>query len=90
MSKKDKLLNRFLLRPPVKDFSWDDFVTLMNQLGFSLHEKSGGSSHKYFILDSDENKIINTYKPHPSGLLKAWQIKEVTDKLQEWLIIDEK
>ena len=88
MSKKEKLLNRFLIRPPVKDFTWDDFVTLMKQLDFKLYEKSGGGSHKYFIFNRDENKVIDTYKPHPSGLLKAWQIKEVTDKLKEWQLID--
>ena len=88
MSKKEKLLNRFLTRPCIKDFTWDDFVTLMKQLDFKLYEKSGGGSHKYFIFNKDENKIINTSKPHPSGLLKEWQIKEVTDKLKEWQLID--
>lgn len=88
MSKKEKLLNRFLIRPPVKDFTWDDFVTLMNQLDFKLHEKSGGGSHKYFVFNKDKDKVIDTSKPHPSRLLKAWQIKEVTDKLKEWQLID--
>ncbi|MEQ1600216.1 MAG: type II toxin-antitoxin system HicA family toxin [Methylophilaceae bacterium] len=88
MSKKDKLLNRFLIRPPVKDFTWDDFVTLMKQFDFKLNEKSGGGSHKYFVLNNDESKVIDTCKPHPNGLLKAWQIKEVTEKLKEWQLID--
>ena len=88
MSKKEKLLNRFLIRPPVKDFTWNEFVTLMKQLGFNLHEKSGGGSHKHFVLKNDESKLVDTYKPHPSGLLKAYQIKLVTDKLKEWQLID--
>lgn len=71
------------MRPCVKDFTWYDFVTLMKQLDFKLYEKAGGGSHKYFIFNQDESKMINTSKPHPSGLLKAWQIKEVTDKLKE-------
>lgn len=87
MSKKEKLLQRFLVRPCVTDFAWDDFVTLMKQLGFKLDEKSGGS-HKHFVLDTDNNKVIDTYRPHPNGLLKAWQIKEVTNKLKEWQLID--
>lgn len=86
MSKKEKLLKLFLIRPPVKDFTWDEFVTLMKQLGFRLHQPSG--SHNYFILNKDENKVIDTYKPHPTNILKAWQFKEVSEKLKEWQLID--
>lgn len=86
MSKKEKLLKRFLIRPPVKDFTWAEFVTLMKQLDFKLHETGG--SHNYFILNKDEDKVIDTCKPHPTNILKAWQIKEVTKKLEEWQLID--
>lgn len=61
MSKKEKLLNRFLIRPPVKDFTWNEFVTLMKQLDFSLHEKSGGGSHKHFVFKNDESMVVDTY-----------------------------
>lgn len=84
MSKKEKLLLRFLAIPPVKDFRWDDLVTLMDQLGFDFHEQSGGSSHKYFTMRIDPDKVIDTYRPHPSGILWAKQIREIRDKLQEW------
>lgn len=85
MSKKEKLLKRFLIRPPVKDFTWDEFLTLMKQFDFKLHETGG--SHNYFVFNKDESKVINTYKPHPN-ILKAWQIKEVSEKLKEWQLID--
>lgn len=83
MSKKEKLLQRFLATPPVKDFRWDDFVTLMDQLGFDLREKKGGSSHKYFEFREDKNVVIDIHRPHPSGILWGVQIKAVREKLKE-------
>ena len=87
MSKKDKRLLRFLRTPPVKDFRWEEFLSLMEQLGFDHEEQSGGSSHSYFILRSDPEKVIDTYRPHPGGTLWSKQIQEISDKLRDWKLI---
>lgn len=87
MSKQEKLLRRFLVEPPVKDFRWDELVSLMNRLGFDLEETSGGSSHKFFVMRSDPDKVIHTYRPHPGGILWAKQIREVRTRLAEWGVI---
>lgn len=87
MSKQQKLLLRFLAEPPVKDFRWDDLVTMMDRLGFNLEETSGGSSHKFFVMRSDPDKVIHTHRPHPSGILWAKQIREVRERLAEWGVI---
>ena len=83
MSKKQKSLEKFLRVPTPKDFSWDELVTLMKQLGFDLDE-SGGGSHKHFVLRADSDKVIDTYRPHPNGILYSWQIKEIVGRLRAW------
>ncbi len=83
MSKKIKLLQRFLTMPPVKDFRWDDFVTLMDHVGFDMCEPSGGSSHKFFVWRGDKNVVINIHRPHPGGILWVAQIKDVKQKLYD-------
>ena len=87
MSKKQKLKEAFLANPVPVDFRWDDFVTLMDHLGFDKHETSGGSSHCYFECRIDINKVIDIYRPHPSGLLYDIQIKKVKSVLKDWGII---
>lgn len=87
MSKRSKRLQRFLANPPVKDFRWEEFVSLMGQLGFDLKEQKGGSSHCHFVLRSNPDRVIDTSRPHPSGILKSYQIREVSSKIKEWELI---
>lgn len=86
MSKREKLLARIFTPPHPKDVRFDDLVTAMAGLGFVLCEQSGGSSHKYFVhSDSDlGDQRIDTSRPHPSGIMKVYQLKEVRERLVEW------
>lgn len=86
MSKREKLRSRLFTKPYPKDFRFDDLVTLMHGFGFLLCEQSGGSSHKYFVhvLSDGTERIIDTSRPHPSGILKEYQIKELDKFLREW------
>lgn len=85
MSKKAKLIERFLSKP--KDFRWDELVTLMSRFGFVLHESCGGSSHKKFVSRRNEAQMIFTPRPHPTGMLKGYQLDEIQKKLKEWEIL---
>ncbi len=82
MSKKQKLINRFLQTPPVKDFQWDELVSLMDHFGFNLDE-SGGGSHKHFVRRVDPSVVIDTYRPHPGGIMYGKQLTEIIIKLRE-------
>lgn len=85
MSRRDKLRNRLFSRPYPKDFRFEDLVTVMRGLGFQLMEQSGGSSHKYFVRDLDGVEVrIDTSRPHPSGIMKTYQIKEIHEWLNQW------
>lgn len=86
MSRRDKLRTRLFSKPYPKNFRFEDLVTMMNGLDFILYEQSGGSSHKYFIrvLGNGEEQRINTSRPHPSGIMKIYQIKEIHEQLAQW------
>lgn len=89
MSKAQKRINKFISKPPPKDFRWEEFVVLMDDLGFDFEFSGGGSSHGHFTLREDPEKTISSYRPHPSGTLFVAQIKEVVSRLKEWGVLDE-
>lgn len=83
MSRKKKLLQRLLSNP--KDFRWEELVTIMRDFGYTeeLPGKTGGSRRRF----TKDGKAITFHKPHPSGILKPYQIRIVLESLkQEGLI----
>jgi hypothetical protein len=89
MSRREKLIARFYKSPPPNDFRFDELVTLLQGLGFVMHEKPGGSSHKYFVytLQSGDEYRIDSSRPHPGGILKVYQIKEIRARLTMWRLV---
>lgn len=81
MSKKDKLLKRLKSKPA--DFTYDELKTLLNYLGFVEDNKgkTSGSAVKY--NNRVYNREILLHKPHPSNVLKQYQIKLVIDTLKK-------
>ena len=80
MSRTEKLVMRLLSVP--KDFTWDELVKILAQLGFAELKKgkTGGSRRKF----ADEKKnIIILHKPHPGNIVKEYAIKQVIDHLKE-------
>jgi len=80
MSKKDKLLRKFLETPPKKNLTFNDLETLLTACGFYKLE-GAGSAVKFYHKDKDV--LINLHKPHPSNILKIYIIKLVQVKLRE-------
>ncbi|MDT8339128.1 MAG: type II toxin-antitoxin system HicA family toxin [Sulfurimonas sp.] len=80
MSKKDKLLSRFLKVPPNKDLTFDELQTLLISLGYDNIEGSG-SAVKFYNKEKDN--LINLHKPHPSNILKIYLVKQIQTKLKE-------
>lgn len=79
MSKKHKLLEKLLRRPAPKDFTWDDLVTLMRHHGFEVYPPAGGGSH--YTFQHESGYCFMASKTHPSGLLKAYQVKDAKEAL---------
>lgn len=77
MSKKEKLIARLLSNP--KDFSYDEAKSLLQYFGFTESDKGRTpGSRVEFYKDSD---TILLHKPHPSGELKAYQVKQLIEFL---------
>ncbi|MFA5043491.1 MAG: type II toxin-antitoxin system HicA family toxin [Kiritimatiellia bacterium] len=84
MSKKEKLLIRFLAKPCPKDFSWAELEILMRH--FNYNELSGSGSRRKFIHPGTKH-IISLHKRHPDDTLLEYQIKGVKESLEQQGII---
>jgi hypothetical protein len=80
MSKKDKLLKKFLSKPIKKDLTFDELSTLLMACGFIKLEGSG-SAVKFY--NEEKDTLINLHKPHPNNVLKTYLIKQIQDKLKD-------
>jgi len=80
MSKKEKLLRKFLGIPPRKDLTFNELDTLLVSCGF-IKIDGVGSSVKFY--NKEKNVLINLHKPHPSNILKVYLVKQIQLKLSE-------
>jgi hypothetical protein len=80
MSKKDKLLLKFLEIPPRKDLTFKELNSLLNSLGF---EKIEGADSAIKFYSKEKDLLLNLHKPHPSDILKVYIIKQIQNKLKE-------
>ncbi len=79
MSKKKKLIAKFLARP--KDFTWDELVTLLSSLGFE-EQKIGKTSGSRSLFMNQNGISIRTHKPHPAKIIKGYVLDEVKKLLE--------
>jgi hypothetical protein len=80
LSKKEKLVRRLQSRPT--DFTFDELITLLRSLGYSMEMagKTGGSRVAFANHDGD---YIRLHKPHPRNILKLYQIDDIVASLTE-------
>ena len=80
MTRKDKLIKRLKSKP--RDFTWDETTSLLTRLGF-VEVKTGktGGSRRRFIGSS--NIVITLHKPHPSNILKKYQVEQIIEILSK-------
>ena len=81
MSKKEKLLLRFLAKP--KDFSYEELKSLLNGLGYLEISKGKTSGSRVAFVNKVNSHIIRLHKPHPKNILKAYQIELIIEELQK-------
>lgn len=77
MSKREKLRDRLFADPAPKDFEWDKLVTLMDQHDFKA-TCTGGS---HYTFQHVSGYTFTMSKSHPSGVLKAYQVKAAREAL---------
>ena len=86
MSKKEKLIERLLRRP--KDFHYEEaktFDELFEYFGFEESNKGKTSGSRVEFVKGD--KSIMLHKPHPSGELKSYVVKQLVETLKELKLI---
>ena len=84
MSKLEKAIERLKLKP--KDFTYDEAKKILNNLGF-CEDNKGKTSGSKVIFKNNNNQKITLHKPHPSKILKSYQINEILRSLKEWRIL---
>lgn len=77
MSKLQKAVARLLSKPA--DYTWDELLSLMTALGYELRT-SGGSGRKFF--DPETKALFFLHEPHPSKVLKAYQVRAAVQFLR--------
>ena len=78
MSKKDKLIRRFLSMP--SDFRFDEVIKLLGYFGYE-EVKSGKTSGSRIKFVNSKNDQIRFHRPHPTGIMKCYQLKQIKEKL---------
>ena len=80
MSKIEKVIKRLKTKP--KDFTYNEAKMILNHFGFIEYNK-GRTSGSRVIFIKDGIVEISIHKPHPSNLLKTYQIKDIIEKLEK-------
>lgn len=80
MGQKEKLIQRLKSKP--KDFTFDDVETLLKYLDY-IRSNKGKTSVSRVMFVSDEHGSILLHKPHPQKELKAYQIKQLIEILEQ-------
>lgn len=78
MSRKEKLIARFLSMP--KDFQYAEMKQLLGYFGFQEIRKGKTSGSRVKFVNA-EGVPLMMHKPHPTGLLKRYQLKQIKNIL---------
>lgn len=86
MSRLEKEIERLKSKP--KDLTYYEAKKILNNLGFIENNKGKTSGSRVVFENIYLNKKIELHKPHPSKILKNYQIKEIVKSLEEWRILE--
>ena len=62
------------------DFHYDEMLTLLGYYGF-MEVKKGKTSGSRVKFENEEGVPIILHKPHPSGIMKKYQMRQVKEIL---------
>lgn len=78
MGKHEKLLEKLKSRP--KDFTFQEVAALLAGFGYTLSQGCSGSRVRF---EHERLAPVLMHKPHPSPVLKPYQIDQVLDVLMQ-------
>lgn len=80
MSRHLKLIKRFLAKP--RDFTYDELVTLLQGFGYKEMKVGKTSGSRAAFFNEKRKNIIRLHRPHPSNVLKRYQLNDVESELE--------
>jgi hypothetical protein len=87
MGKREKLLKKLLTIP--KNFTFDELVTLMKGLGYSVENRGRSSGSAISFYNPELNDKILIHKPHPEKEVKRYILLMIIEKLRKNKMIRE-
>ena len=80
MSRIEKEVDRLKSKP--KNFTYEEAKKILNNFGFNEYNKGKTSGSRVKFCNHDNIKI-ELHKPHPSNILKPYQINQLINFLKE-------
>jgi len=80
MSKRNKLLNRFLSKP--EDFTYNELVKLPGYYGYVEIQKGKTSGSRVAFIN-EKKHIIILHRPHPHNEMKHYQLNYIEQELRK-------
>ena len=80
MGQKEKLIQRLKSKP--KDFTFDEAEVLLKYLSY-VRSNKGKTSGSRVMFISEGHEAILLHKPHPQKELKAYQVKQLIETLEQ-------
>jgi hypothetical protein len=80
MSRRDKLLERFLGRPA--DFRFDEMSRLLKGFGYEEIGAGKTAGSRVAFMNRTSGHIIRLHKPHLGNTLKRYQMELVEEALR--------
>jgi hypothetical protein len=81
MSRKQKLIERFLARP--RDFTYDELKKMLKGFNYRESVKGRTSGSRAAFINTKSGHIIRLYRPHPGNILKLYQMNEIEEALRK-------
>lgn len=80
MSRRGKLLSRFLAKPA--DFTFEEMSTLLKGLGYERVRTGKTAGSRAAFLNRTSGHLIRLHRPHASHVLKRYQMDLIEEALK--------
>ncbi|MBM3295462.1 MAG: type II toxin-antitoxin system HicA family toxin [Candidatus Aminicenantes bacterium] len=80
MSRKDKLLKRFLAKPA--DFRFAEMSTLLKSIGYERLRTGKTAGSRVAFFNKTSGHLIRLHRPHPGRVLKRYQLDLIEESLR--------
>ncbi len=84
MTKREKILGRFLTKPA--DFTWNELIVVLNSFGYKQISAGNTGGSRARFIHPDYPPIL-LHKPHPKPILKRYQLEAIITLLKEEQLI---